>query len=1049
MENNRKIERIDRKNIDTTPKNKKVVRKVVKVINKDDLKNINIEEEIRIQKTIKEQENLKKQLNELKKKEELQKKLLEEKRIKNELERKEREKERLKIEAEKKENLLRQQKEKELIRKKQEEIRIKKEIELQKKKEEDKRKALLIKQQKEEEKKKNLALAKEQKEKTKKLKKENKEKEKIQNKEFHKKEKEYFKNEKLSKKIFRIFKIAFISSAITGFSGIIVLFLILYSWCKDIPELNVNQLSQYAKTSYVYDTNGDLITAYSSGENRDWVSLEEMPTDLVEAFVSVEDKRFYEHGPVDLKRLIGAILGQLTSGDDYGGSTITQQLVKNAFLSNEVTYKRKTQEIVLSYKLEKIMSKDDILEAYLNIIYFGSSNYGVSAAAKDYFDKDLDELTLREIAMLAGLPKNPNGYNPRRNTYVKNDMSATNKRTDTVLYVMHNNGLINDTQYEMALNDTVKIKEESSFFSMYDNAHAVEYVMTDVVDDMIEHLELENNYTNRIEIERKIRQGGYAIYSTIDTDIQNIVQDSLENWENYPSVLNSEGKEIIDENGNKEKPQATTVVINPSNGHILAMIGSRENPTSMKTFNRAIENKMPIASTIKPISIYAPCLEKGLSPGSIEYNFKTYIDGYDISSAFPGGVSPESAVTMREAVNKSYNVSAARFLCNNIGYDLAEDYLIKLGINKNSIQKNGSGLALGTSGINVLELTAAYQTFANGGWYIEPKSYTKVIDSDGNIILNASDYQIKRQVFSEDTAWLMTDILKDAIPLKDKNNVLKNIDTAGKTGTHQEKCAVFSGYTKEYVSSIWIGSDSFSDLSDSSGAKQAIPLWQDYMSKIYEKKQIEKELIYDSKPMSIQEVDLCDISGMIATEKCSSSHKDFISSNSTIKGCTIHREIATCAYSGMLIGDSCPEHAIRKNIGLFAPVGSNIASLPAEILQKYYPGIMVESIDNKCISHINGIPIPSEAQIGYTKSLLSTINSLRTNTLINQDQINMLNTDYAVLESYILRAENALYNGNQETETFYTEFFDNYNRIKGNCQNIQAIIANSTVVTEQ
>lgn len=958
----------------TQPTNKKIVRRIVKIIDEKDLNNVDIKKEINAQKK-------KKQL-EIKKIERTEKLIKREKEKIQQNRIKQAEKQRLLKEKEvKKEKLL-------------EEKRKKKEIKKQNKIEIKRNKSSLNKQY------------------------------------------QYTKGQK----ILRVVKIAFVSIIFTGIAGICSLSLILYSWCKDLPEIDISELNQSALTSYIYDTNGNLITTYSSAENREWVELDDMPQILIDAFISVEDKRFYSHGAIDFKRFLNAVLGQITGSGDSGGSTITQQLVKNVYLTNEVTYKRKMQEIVLSYELEKQMSKDEILEAYLNIIYFGSSNYGVAAAAKDYFGKDLDELTLREIAILAGIPKNPNGYNPRRNTYVKHDMSATDKRTDTVLWVMKENGVISEEQYNIALNDTVEIKEDSSFFEMYDYAHAVEYSMSEVIQDFLTQRGLDNTYENRIMMENEIRQGGYSIYTTIDPDIQTTLQNTVENWTDYPFVLNMYG-DPIEIDGVYEKPQVAAVIIDHSNGHILAMIGSRDTITFMKTFNRAISNNMPVASTLKPLAVYGPTLEKGLSAGSIEYNYKTYINGYDNISAYPGGQSPEAPVTMREAIAHSYNIAAARFLVNNVGYELSENYLIQLGIDKTSIQKNGAGLALGTSGIDMLELTAAYQSFANGGWYYEPKSYTVVLNNKGEIVLNSEDFQTKRQVFSEETAWMMTDLLSNTVENGNAYNaLLENVEVAGKTGTHETKCAVFAGYTPDYVSCIWVGSDSFSDLSDASGSKIAAPIWKKYMSDIYDIKGITREKIYDSVPNSINKVVLCGLSGKLAGAYCDETFEDYINTNFPIATCDLHVMVDLCNYSGMIAGNDCLEQSITTKPSLFIPINSNFASIPESIILEHYPNAIIESPDNICISHVNGIVIPSEVQIGYAKNLLLQINELRQNTLLSEDYINLLNIDYASVENYVARAENALYNSIQESNEFYSEYFAEYNRVKGDLDNIRVII---------
>lgn len=987
---------------------KKVVRKVVKVIDKEDLKNTNIRNEISSYEAVK------------KKQEEAR---LAAKRAKELAE----EAERARKEAAEREQREREERER---RRREEEAR--------KKKLEEER----IRRQQEEERKRLAEIA---------AKKEKRKKDEEIRKKKAEAKKQRRQNEKKAKnglpvwrKVLFGLKVFFISGFIIGLSGTAVIGLVLFSWCQDLPEIDITELGRSAQTSYIYDINGELLTTYSGVENREWVEIEDMPKQLVDAFVCIEDKRFYEHGPIDYKRFIKAVLGQLIGNDDAGGSTITQQLVKNVYLTNEVTYKRKMREIVLASRLEKEMTKDEILEAYLNIIYFGSSNYGVAAAAKDYFGKELDELTSREIAMLAGIPKNPNGYNPRRNTYVKKDMSKTNKRTDDVLWVMHNEGVISDIEYELAQNENVEIKEGSSFFEMYDCAHAIEYTMQQVVADMLEAEGLPNTSENRIAMDNKLRAGGYSIYTSIDPSVQNAVQDALENGA-YPNVLKKDenGKlvPIVNDDGSYEKPQAAAVVIDHTNGHIIAMVGSRDKPNSMKTLNRAVNSNMPVASTIKPLSIYAPAINNGLYPGSVEYNFSTYINGWDNKGSYPGGTSPESVVTLREATEQSYNIAAARFLVDDVGYEQAEDYLVALGVDKESIQKNGSGLALGTSGIDMLELTAAYQALANGGWYYEPKGYLWVVDNKGNKVLDSSDYQDKRQVFSYDTAWLITDVLKSTVSTGSGGKaMISGIETAGKTGTHEDRCALFSGYTGDYVSSLWIGSDAFSALSDASGGRIAAPIWQAYMNTIYKEKEGLKAKIYDSTPNTIHKYTLCKVSGMLAGDDCTETYEDY--SSREIGECNLHVEVGFCKYSNMLAGPLCDEKDIVMKKVLFVPADSKLATVDEEVIKKHFPDAVVENPENMCMSHVNGNTILTEAQIGYSKSLQRRIEQLVTNTLLEQQYIDLLNADHASLANMVARAEEALYNGAQESPNFYNEYFAEYNRVKTDINNVQAIINN-------
>lgn len=676
--------------------------------------------------------------------------------------------------------------------------------------------------------------------------------------------------------VFRALKTAFWSLFVIGICGVGVLSLIIFSWCQNMPEIDVSLMKQSAQTSAIYDINGDKITDFTGSENRTWVDIDEVPKKIQDAFVAVEDKRFYEHNGVDAKRFLSAVKGQLTGQGEHGGSTITQQLIKNVYLTNEVTYKRKAQEICMAFELEKLMSKKEILESYMNIIYFGSANYGIKAAANDYFGKDLDELTNREIAMLVGLPKNPNGYNPRRCFYEKKDMTRVNDRTDTVLYVMHEQGILSDSEYKAALADDVEIKQKSDVDVMYKYPALVEYAINDVVKDMLTLEGLENTAENRQYMENKLRSGGYSIYTTIDPDITDIMQKTISKWEDYPQVLDKNKKPIKNEDGSFEKPQVASVLIDPSTGYILSMIGNRDEVTVRKAFNRATANTMPIASTIKPVSIYAPAMEKGAGAGSITYNYKARIEGYDITADYPGGQSPEKPVTLREALVNSYNISAARFLCNYVGYDTSKEYLMQLGVSSEHIQKNGSGLALGTSGINMLELTGAYQSLANGGYYREPKAYIRVTDRNGQDVIVSKDYQTVRKVFSDETAWMITDILKDTAEEGGSFKVnIQGVETAGKTGTHENQCAVFAGYTKEYVSCIWVGSDAFSPLSKNSGSAVAAPIWTEYMRDIYKEKGINKSVIYKERPDSVKEYTVCKGTGKLAGPLCSQTVTEY------------------------------------------------------------------------------------------------------------------------------------------------------------------------------
>ena len=389
------------------------------------------------------------------------------------------------------------------------------------------------------------------------------------------------------------------------------------------PTLDLAALDAQDKTSFIYDSQGNLITDYKGTEDRIMVSIDEIPEMLQNAFIAVEDARFYEHNGVDVKRIVGALVANFTSGSTQGGSTITQQLIKQTVLSSEQSYKRKLQEAYLAMELETRYTKKQILESYLNTIFLGGSYYGVRVAAYGYFGKSLDQLTLRECAMLAGLTRSPNYYNPRSNFYTRNTEGSstpdiTNNRTDYVLRQMRENGLITAQQYNAALDrSTASVLEKSpASTDMYAYPHYVEYAISDVVDTFLDLNGLEDTSANRYAMENKLRTGGYSVYLCLDTEIQEIVEDTLANWSNYPRLRDPSDKVYQSRNSDGtyteiEQPQAAACVFDYRTGELKAIVGGRYKPTTRKTLNRASGMTMPVGSSIKPLTVYSAALDAG------------------------------------------------------------------------------------------------------------------------------------------------------------------------------------------------------------------------------------------------------------------------------------------------------------------------------------------------------------------------------------------------------------------------------------------------------
>ena len=754
---------------------------------------------------------------------------------------------------------------------------------------------------------------------------------------------------------FTVLALLVVTIGAVGFAGLGAVVGIARAYIDTSPELNIGLIEDQDQTSIIYDANGEVITTFAGMENREWASIDEIPDMLKNAFVAIEDVRFYKHSGVDVKRLFSAVINTLRNQNTHGGSTITQQLIKNRVLNNEQSYKRKIQEAFLALQLEEQYSKDEILEAYLNAIPLGGLNYGVKAAAKDYFGKELSELTIRECAMLAGITQNPSRYNPRSNYYNENrDFETTNDRTDTVLAAMYNAGFITKEQYDAALVEEVTILETSTTSSMYEMAAFVEYAVDDVITYMLEDRGLENTSANRSAMENELRTGGYHIYTTVIPDVQNTVQDTLSTWENYPSIADPTYSVKISKNSDGTvdeivQPQAAAVVIDQSTGYIVAMVGSRDEPTRKKLLNRAVDSDMPIGSSMKPIAVYAPAIENGASPASILMNFAQAIEGYGGRGYPTGGLSTQGPTTLREGVVRSMNVVAARVLFEKVGTEASKQFLVSMGVSDDAIFTDGPGLALGTSGVSMLELTTAYATLANGGVYQEPISFTTVTDSAGNVVLDARELRETHRVFKTSTAWLMTDILTDAVQSGTGWRAkISGITVAGKTGTNSDYRGVtFAGYTGYYTSALWIGHDDYAHAlkSGSEGGNSAAPLWQAYMEKIHEG--LEDKEIIDENPvdLGLVRVETCTVSGLLATEACGENTVTdwWMAEYVPEEECDHHVAVTLCAGSGKLATPYCPTESRTEGVVLLIPSNSQLATISAELMEEWMPDAILDA----------------------------------------------------------------------------------------------------------
>ena len=743
-------------------------------------------------------------------------------------------------------------------------------------------------------------------------------------------------------------------------------------YVETAPSLDLAALDEQAQTSFIYDANGNLITEYKGIENRVMVSIEAMPTYLQQAFVAVEDARFYTHDGVDLKRIVGAFVSNLTSSSTQGGSTITQQLIKNTLLSSEQSYKRKIQEAYLALQLETTYTKDEILECYLNTIWLGENYYGVQTAAEGYFGKQLHELTLRECAMLAGICNSPYYYNPRRNFYTRQKegvdyVAITNNRTDYVLRCMYENQFITYEQYQEALDPAtanVLKTDPNTGSGMYPYAHYVEYAVSEVIDIFLELRGLPDTPANRSAMENELRTGGYRVQLAIDPEIQQTVQDTISGWTKYPSLRDPSDKVMRSSNGDGTytetvQPQAAAVVVDYRTGEIKAIIGSRNEPTVKKTLNRAVDMKMPVGSSIKPISVYAPAIELGASPASIVSNMPLPIAGWKDNKgrdSWPqnyGGSYYAGPQTLRKALINSHNTAAAQTLMTMVGVERSVDFLHRLGIDDDHIDATPFGLSLGSSGITPLQMTAAFGVLANGGVYQEPISVLGISDSEGNVIWDGHAQQERRRVFSESTAYLVVDMLKDAVKSGTGTSAkISGQTVAGKTGTNSDQKGVFfSGMTGYYVSSIWIGHDNYKALSSkTTGSSAAAPLWQAYMKKIHAGLPNQDILGGNPGEYGLTKVTTCAVSGQLATSACRNDAMDYgtvtdywTAGTAPTVYCQMHTTQRICLDSGMPASPYC--YNVEDKGVITIPYGHPLY----QFIGTQYEDVLIEYLGESCI----------------------------------------------------------------------------------------------------
>lgn len=536
-------------------------------------------------------------------------------------------------------------------------------------------------------------------------------------------------------------------------------------------DFDVYRITGCDRTSIIYDGQSDLVTRLHGVQDRTWVSISELQPSTVYAFISAEDARFFEHEGVDVIRIAGAIVADIKAGSYVqGASTISQQLIKLSHLTSEKTISRKAEEAALAYEMERQYSKEDILEMYLNYVYFGGGYYGIEAAAEGYFGVHASDLTLDQSAMLAGILKSPSGYAPHIN------YAASINRRNNILRLMRDYGYITDDEKKQAAakRPTILHDKNEEYSGYYTDAvtKSAAALMGITVDELI--------------------RGGYSIYSAMDSDIQHYCEEMFKNGELFPA----------------EDSEAAIVVLEPSTGMVVAMVGGRSY-TGGISFNRATDIRRQPGSVIKPVIAYAPAFEYlNYTAADMILDEETTFADYTPSNY---GNKYYGWVTVREAVTKSLNVPAVKTL-SAVGVYRAKDFAKRCGIEFDD-KDDSLALALGgfTYGVSPLQIAGAYSCFASGGIYNTPTSIKKITDRNG---LTVYEYrQDSRRVMSEANAYILTSMLKSVVT-EGTGHRLNTLDIpiAGKTGTvglaNGNRDAWMAGYTPEYTAVVWQGYDS-------------------------------------------------------------------------------------------------------------------------------------------------------------------------------------------------------------------------------------------------
>ncbi len=731
------------------------------------------------------------------------------------------------------------------------------------------------------------------------------------------------KKKKRSGIIFSAARLLIIALVIAGLAAAGIFGGIMYGYATNTEPLNLSDLEVRVETSYIYDEMGNEIASLTGIENknREQVLYKDIPRHLRDAFVAIEDERFYDHFGIDVSGILRAVWRKALnpSMQMQGASTITQQVVKNLTGDDERSYDRKIQEWWRAIQLERKLDKWQILEIYMNVIYMGNSFYGVQAASKNYFGKNVSELSLAECALLAGITNEPLTYNP----FAEEGRTNVLKRKDTILAKMLELKQIDSREYEQAKKEQIVFAQKDTEYTLPVHSYFVDQVIEDVIRDLMRKKGFSRDYAIT-----KLYNYGLKIYTTQNSEIQNVLTDIF-----------TDDTYFYDKNDNAikegEHPQASSVVVDPWNGHVKGIYGGYGKKNANRIYNRATQLERQPGSSIKPIAVYGPALDLRLiTPATVIDDIPVYMynDPRKKNQRYPLNFDHtySGLTTVRNGLKRSVNVVAAKIWKEILGPDNSLEYLAKLGIERPDERYVSIAMGGLNKGVSPLQMAAAYVPFANKGIYNEPIFYTRILNSDGTVLLeNKSEY---RTVYDEAAAWLMTDMLKEVTrPGGTAPGCIigngQDIPTAGKTGTTSDNIDKwFVGFTPYYVTAVWYGYDNNKNpiqIAYGEERGKAKQIWTAIMNSIHSglKSKDFKE------PSNIVKRRICIYSGKIATDLCENDPRGstvrneyFIEGTQPDYGdiCDVHVKAKICTSCKdiwgryLLAGEDCPPGTVQE-----------------------------------------------------------------------------------------------------------------------------------------